>query len=207
MATQILIDEKSQSEMRQASGTLIKRVLTMSSSSQIWDKLNDQQKNQIKDMLLQTLVTPDLMARRATADVIASICGIELPRKQWGNIIHILVAQTNNQNEDIKKAAVMTLGFICENLKEKSASLDDEMVKQMMTGILVSMRAEQGNDEIRYMGVKALQDSLQFMSNHLESHDIRVYMMQQLVFCLKSAVFKIRVRSLQCLVEFARLYV
>lgn len=66
------------------------------------------------------------MARRAAADVIAAICAIELPRKQWPNIIQILVNQTNNNEEEIKKAAVMTLGFICENLKEQSGVLDDE---------------------------------------------------------------------------------
>ena len=44
------------------------------------------------------------------------------------------------------------------------------------------------------------------MASHLETNDIRVYMMQQLMFCLKSNIFKIRQRSLMCLVEFARLY-
>ena len=128
----------------------------MCTSNLIWDRLNQQQKEQIKEMLLQTLVTPDQNARRAAADVIASISGIELPRKEWGNIIQILVNQTTNNEEEIKKAAIMTLGFICENLKDKAGSLEDEMVKQIMTGILLSMRAEQTNDEIRYLGVKAL---------------------------------------------------
>lgn len=37
-----------------------------------------------------------------------------------------------------------------------------------MTGILMSMRVEQTNEEIKYMGVKALQDSLAFMKTHLD---------------------------------------
>lgn len=57
------------------------------SENNIWDKLNQEQKHQIKELLLQTLVTKDQQAKRATADTIASICSIELPRKEWPNII------------------------------------------------------------------------------------------------------------------------
>ena len=39
MATQILIDEKNPSDLRQAAGTLIKRVLTMTLDENIWDRL------------------------------------------------------------------------------------------------------------------------------------------------------------------------
>ena len=98
-------------------------------SNNIWDRLNLDQKQQIKELLLQTLITKDQNARRAAADTIASICSIELPRKDWPNIIQILVNQTNNQDQEIIKAAVMTLGYICENLKDKNDSLDNELVK------------------------------------------------------------------------------
>lgn len=40
MATQILIEEKNPSDLRQAAGTLFKRVLTMSQGTDsIWDRL------------------------------------------------------------------------------------------------------------------------------------------------------------------------
>ena len=36
----------------------------------------------------------------------------------------------------------MTLGVICENLKDKKVAFDAELAKQIMTGILMSMRIE-----------------------------------------------------------------
>ena len=57
------------------------------------------------------------------------------------------------------------------------------------------------------MGVKALQDSLAFMKSHLEQQEVRKYMMDQLIECINNTVFKIKVRAIQTLVEFARLYV
>jgi hypothetical protein len=47
---------------------------------------------------------------------ISEICAVELPRKEWPDIISNLVANTTNDQVEIKKAAMMTLGYICEAL-------------------------------------------------------------------------------------------
>lgn len=79
-------------------------------------ELDENDKNQIKTALMVTLVTPVLTARRAAASGIASICSLELPLKQWPQIIPILINNSQNVDSEVKKAALMTLGFICEEL-------------------------------------------------------------------------------------------
>lgn len=63
-----------------------------------------------------TLVTKIIIVRRAAATAIASICGLELPAKQWPEIIPVLTNNSSNSDTEVKKAALMTLGFICEEL-------------------------------------------------------------------------------------------
>lgn len=65
---------------------------------------------------MATLISKVILARRSAASLIAIICGIELPRNLWPEVISILANNSSNENEEIKKAALLTLGFICEEL-------------------------------------------------------------------------------------------
>ena len=47
---------------------------------------------------------------------ISAICAIELPRKEWPDLINNLVANTSNTHTEYRMAAILTLGFICEAL-------------------------------------------------------------------------------------------
>ena len=41
---------------------------------------------------------------------------IELPRKEWPDLISNLVVNTSNIHTDFRMSAIVTLGFICEAL-------------------------------------------------------------------------------------------
>jgi importin subunit beta-1 len=51
--------------------------------------------------------------------VISTIASIEIPRKEWQELIPLLIQNINYTDIDIKKAAIITLGFICESLVSK----------------------------------------------------------------------------------------
>lgn len=51
----------------------------MNEGDKLWDCLAN--KAEVKDMLLGNLVTKDYQVLKGTADCIAVICSIELPRK------------------------------------------------------------------------------------------------------------------------------
>lgn len=82
----------------------------------VWLDLDDSEKEQLRTALMVTLVTKVVLARRAAASCIAAICSFDLPMNKWPTIIPILINNSQNQNPDVKKASLMTLGFICEEL-------------------------------------------------------------------------------------------
>jgi importin subunit beta-1 len=67
-----------------------------------------------------TLISKDRLAKRSAADAISAVCSIELPKGEWPDIIFNLVANSKHENLEIRMSAIMTLGFICEQLREKN---------------------------------------------------------------------------------------
>jgi len=51
----------------------------MNDGDKLWDSVSNKQ--EVKDMLLGNLITKDYQVLKGTADCIAVICSIELPRK------------------------------------------------------------------------------------------------------------------------------
>ena len=49
--------------------------------------------------------------------IISTICTIELPLGLWSEFIPNLAINANHVNEDVVKASIMTLGYICEKFK------------------------------------------------------------------------------------------
>lgn len=89
----------------------------------MWFDIDEQKRGQIKQALLLTLVTKVPTVRRATASGIAAICSLELPLKLWPQIIPILVNNSSHNDIEIKKASLLTLGFICEEMVSAFISL------------------------------------------------------------------------------------
>jgi hypothetical protein len=52
-----------------------------------WDRVNPNMKEEIKDILLSNLVSPNLIIMRAGANTFAQIAAIEISRNQWLEII------------------------------------------------------------------------------------------------------------------------
>lgn len=52
-----------------------------------WDNVHANMKNEIKDMLLATLIENDAVIVRGGANTIASIASIEIPRGEWLDIV------------------------------------------------------------------------------------------------------------------------
>ena len=67
---------------------------------------------------------------------ISEICAVELPRNEWPEIIGTLVSNVKAQQVEIKKSAVLTLGYICESLKfNKDQAIGDDDSQKILFGI------------------------------------------------------------------------
>jgi hypothetical protein len=55
--------------------------------------------------------------RKQVGSAIATIASIEIPRKEWLELIPNLSSNATHPSIDIRHAALETLGFICEELQ------------------------------------------------------------------------------------------
>ena len=84
----------------------------------VWDCLSEQLNDEVKSLLLSSLIDPDMLIVRAGANAIAQIASIEIPRNEWLEIINVLARNTMEGGPEIKRASITTLGFIAAELKQ-----------------------------------------------------------------------------------------
>jgi len=63
---------------------------------------------------LGQLISKDILIKKAAADLIATIFSIDIRENQWADLLTNLSQNTQHSNLEIKKAAIMTLGEICD---------------------------------------------------------------------------------------------
>ena len=143
-----LSDEDKPTHSRQMAAALMKNFITISDKPKtIWINLELNSKNQIKNLILSTLASQDKNVRKAAGLVIAGICKVDLPlTEKWPNLISSLYSNSNNENLYIRHAALETLGYLCEELTNKT--IDSLSVDSILSGLITNLSDKQINSEI-----------------------------------------------------------
>ena len=66
--------------------------------------------------MIVNLAAQSAIVRTQVANAVAMIASIEIPRKEWLDLIPNLTTNAGHENVDYKNAALETLGFICEEI-------------------------------------------------------------------------------------------
>jgi importin subunit beta-1 len=74
---------------------------------------------------------------------------------------------------DIQRSAVLTLGYICENLATSNLRPSNEDIESIMAGVANCLVEEQKNEQIRLTAIKALQDSIPLFKDELQKETTR----------------------------------
>ncbi len=89
--------------------------------AQQWVNIDDQTKGQIRTAILATLHSPEALARKTSAQVLAKIAAVELPRNQWLDVVQILLQNIQNRTSEFGfQASLMALGYLCEECVSNS---------------------------------------------------------------------------------------
>ncbi|OMO59998.1 hypothetical protein CCACVL1_24483, partial [Corchorus capsularis] len=117
-------------ESRRLAGIVLKNSLDAKDTGrkeqlvQQWMAIDISVKSQIKDLLLRTLGSTVPEARHTSAQVIAKIASIEIPKKLWPELIGSLLNNMTQQDRPpaVKQATLETLGYVFQgmNLAEHS---------------------------------------------------------------------------------------
>ncbi|GAV73592.1 IBN_N domain-containing protein/HEAT_EZ domain-containing protein [Cephalotus follicularis] len=207
-----LANSEKPAESRRMAGIVLKNSLDAKDASrkehlvQQWMAIDIAIKSQIKDLLLRTLGSSVPEARHTSAQVIAKIAAVEIPRKQWPELIGSLL---NNMTQidspaSLKQATLETLGYVCEEISHQDLVQDE--VNSVLTAVVQGMNLAEHSPEVRLAATKALYNALDFAQTNFENEMERNYIMKVVCETALSKEADIRQAAFECLVSIASTY-
>ena len=210
---QELANEKAQPAIRQAAGIALKNAFSareyarLKEIQQRWlESVDNTAKNSVRQLALQTLQSKDTRAGQASAQFIASIAAIDIPRNEWQQLMPALVENVGEGEDHLKQASLQTIGFICES---EDQDLRDSLVQHsnaILTAVVQGARKEETNADVRLAAVNSLSDSLEFVRTNFENEGERNYIMQVICEATQSGDNRIEASSFGCLNRIMGLY-
>lgn len=169
-----------------------------------WIALDPSVKSQVKAYLLQTLTSPVHEARSTASQVIAKIAGIEIPHKQWPELIGSLLSSIQQLQPHVKQASLETLGYLCEEVPPQA--LDQDQVNKILTAVVQGMSSTESNIDVRLAATRALYNALGFAQVNFTNDMERDYIMRVVCEATLSPELKIRQAAFECLVSISSMY-
>lgn len=209
---QELANEGAQGPVRQAAGIALKNAFTAREYARLrafqekWVQLDAETKKNVKDHTLQALGSSNTQAGQASAQVVASIAGIELPREQWPELMPTLVRNVGEGADHLKQSSLATIGFICES---QETDLRNSLVQHsnaILTAVVQGARKEEPNAEVRLAAINALGDSLEFVDSNFKNEGERNYIMQVICEATQAPDSRIQQGAFGCLNRIMGLY-
>ncbi|KAI3421443.1 Importin N-terminal domain-containing protein [Psidium guajava] len=205
-----LANEEKPAESRKLAGLILKNALDAKEQHrkyelvQRWLALDPSVKGQIKNCLIKTLSSPSHDARSTASQVIAKVAGIELPQKQWPELIGTLLSNIQQLPAHTKQATLETLGYICEEVSPEAVEQDN--VNQILTAVVQGMNASEANNDVRLAATRALYNALGFAQANFSNDMERDYIMRVVCEATLSPEVKIRQAAFECLVAISSTY-
>ena len=210
---QALANDSTEGHIRAAAGIALKNAFSarefarQAALQAKWLNQTDQDtKTRIKQLALETLSSTNAQAGAATAQVVAAIAAIELPRNQWPDLMTLLVRNVSEGTQHQKQSSLTTIGFICES---QDTELRNSLVtysNAILTAVVQGARKEEPNTEVRLAAITALGDSLEFVGNNFKHEGERNYIMQVVCEATQADDSRIQQGAFGCLNRIMALY-
>ncbi|KAK1269639.1 Transportin-1 [Acorus gramineus] len=197
-------------DIRKLAGLILKNTLDAKEQHrkfelvQGWLSLDVGVKAQVKGCLLQTPSSHVLDARSTASQVIAKIAGIELPHKQWPELIGCLLSDIHQLPAHVKQATLETLGYICEEVSPDA--IDQDQVNKILTAVVQGMNSSEASNDVRLAATRALDIALGFAQANFSNDMERDYIMRVVCEATLSTDVKIRQAAFECLVSISSTY-
>ncbi|KAF2756966.1 ARM repeat-containing protein [Pseudovirgaria hyperparasitica] len=164
-------------------------------------------KQEMRSLSLKTLSGNDNRVGSATAQFIASIATIDMPRGQWDELMPALMAMCQEASPvHSKQAALTAIGYICD---VEDAALRENLTQHsnsILTCVVTGARKEEPSQEVRYAAVSALSDSLEFIRNNFEAEGERNFIMQVVCEATQASDARVQAASYGCLNRIMGMY-
>nr|CAD1841905.1 unnamed protein product [Ananas comosus var. bracteatus] len=207
-----LSNEQKPPESRRLAGILLKNSLDAKDSirkeelAQKWISVDLTIKFQVKESLLKTLGSSVSEARRTSSQVIAKVASIEIPRREWQDLIAKLLNNMTQKDSlpSLKEATLEALGYVCEEISPED--LEQDQVNAILTAVVQGMNQMEHSFEVRLAGIKALYNALDFAQTNFQNEIERNYLMKVVCETAVSKESNVRQAAFECLVSIASTY-
>ncbi|KAI8680063.1 Importin N-terminal domain-containing protein [Fusarium keratoplasticum] len=210
---QELANDSADGSIRAAAGIALKNAFTTRDFTRHQElqakwlqQTDDDTKNRVKELTLQTLSSSNTQAGTAAAQVISSIAAIELPRGQWSDLLPFLVKNVSEGADHQKQASLTTIGYICESQDSELRMALVAHSNAILTAVVQGARKEEANGEVRLAAITALGDSLEFVGNNFKHEGERNYIMQVVCEATQADDSRIQQGAFGCLNRIMALY-
>ncbi|PIN26309.1 Karyopherin (importin) beta 1 [Handroanthus impetiginosus] len=199
-------------ESRRLAGIVLKNSLDAKETErkeqllQQWVAIDLSFKSQIKASLLNTLSSSVREASHTASQVVAKIASIEIPRKEWLELVPSLLANMTQPDRppSLKQATLETLGYVCEEISHEDLVQDE--VNAVLTAVVQGMNVSELNPEVRLAATKALYNALDFARTNFDNEMERNYIMKVICDAALAKEIEIRQAAFECLVSIASTY-
>lgn len=113
------------------------------------------------------MISPDTNVMRASANVIAQVAAIEIARGEWLDIVATFAENSLNLDAHIRRASIIALGFICEELKHVRCNINNDTCEQILGSLLMGLK----HSELIEISLGALRVSIPFLRGILQIPD------------------------------------
>lgn len=152
--------------------------------------------------MLANLASPSSIVRTQVSNAVATIASIEIPRKEWLELIPNLCNNAGHENLDYKNAALQTLGYICDEIAPED--INNELKNRVVLALTSNINANPDLKKSTLLAVKAFFQALPFASQNFLVHQEREFIMSKLFEAFQVPDEDIRIIAMQTLVEIAR---
>ena len=153
----ILCDDSKPTDIRQLSAILMKNsLLYVETLQNEWkNKLSNEDKQNIKMLVLSSLASSYPEIRTSSSSVVASISKIDQPITQnWPDLIISLTQNSFNSDINLRLAAIETLGFVCEELNSKN--IDTQTVDLIMNALIENLNKKDNDIKVIKQCLKSI---------------------------------------------------
>lgn len=171
-----LKDATKPEDLRQLAGVALKNALTAqddgmrAKKEERWLLTDPSFRSQVKTSLLECLLTEAHLARKAAAQAIAQVAGIELPQSQWSELMPLLLTSCVNPAAPLhaKHAMLQAIGYICEEIDPSLLSQD--LINQMLLCFVDGLAADKPV-EIQQVSAEGMVHALSFAAENFKDEN------------------------------------
>ncbi|XP_051229871.1 importin subunit beta-1-like [Lolium perenne] len=160
-----------------------------------WINLDELIKSKIKESLLITLGSSAAEARHASSQIIGKLAYIEIPSRDWQDLIDILLGNMAHQGASppLKQATLEALEYVFEEF----LGLKQDAIDGVLDSVIRAMNRTEQSSEVCLAAVKALHNVLKFAN--FANEDCRKRIMTAICNAAKSDEGAIKEGAFGCL--------